>query len=167
MYVQRCILGVLSSRSMEVKDITKEAVIITENASFKEALKKMVDYQTNTLLVVDDEGKLSGEVSVTDLLDAIVPEYLDGDSIAANFATEEMFDEAVQDAAEKEVQFFMNRDLSAVDLSDGLMNIAATAIAHQRARIPVVDADNRPIGIISRRGLKHILAQGLGIEDSQ
>lgn len=151
---------------MEVRDITKDAVLITEEASFKEALEKMVKQQTNTLLVVDDEGKLSGEVSVTDLLDAIVPEYLDGDSIAANFATGEMFDEAVKDATEKQVQFFMSKDFTAINLSDGLMTVAATAIAHQRARIPVVDNENRPVGMISRRGLKHILAQGLGIKDS-
>lgn len=150
---------------MEVKDITKEAVTISEEASFAEALRTMVEKQTNTILVVDHEGKLTGEVNVTDLLDAIVPEYLDGDSIAAHFATEDMFEEAVQDAAEKQVQFFMSKDYVAVDPTDGLMAIAANAIAHQRARIPVVDADNRPVGIISRRGLKHILAQFLKIEE--
>ena len=101
---------------MEVKDITKKAVLIDEEASFTDALRKMVTEQTNTLLVVDKDGKLSGEISVTDLLDAIVPEYLDGDSIAANFATEEMFEEAVRDTAEKQVQFFMSKDYSAVDL---------------------------------------------------
>lgn len=152
---------------MKVQDITKEAVIISEEASFTEALEKMVSEKTNTLLVVDGEGKLSGEVNVTDLLDAIVPEYLDGDSIAANFATEEMFEEAVKDTAEKQVQFFMGRDFVAVDLNDGLMAVAATAIANQKARIPVIDAENRPVGIISRRGLKHILAQFIGIEDSE
>ncbi len=146
---------------MEVKDITKDAVIVTEDASLSEALEKMVNQKTNTLLVVNEEGKLSGEVSVTDLLDAIVPEYLDGDSIAAHFATEGMFKEAVKDASEKQVQFFMSSDYSSVTLSDGLMSIAAIAIGHQRARIPVVDEENRPIGIISRQGLKHILAKYL------
>lgn len=152
---------------MEVQDITKEAVTIGEHASFTDALRTMVTKQTNTLLVVDEAGKLTGEVGVTDLLDAIVPEYLDGDSIAANFATESMFEEAVNDTAEKEVQYFMSRDINPVQLSDGLMTIAATAIAHQRMRIPVVDAEGRPVGVISRRGLKHILAQFLGIKDSQ
>lgn len=151
---------------MDVKDIVKEAVIITEDASFKDALAKMIHEKTNTLLVIDGDGKLSGEVSVSDLLDAIVPEYLDGDSIAANFATEEMFEEAVKDTEDKEVTYFMSTDFDAVHMDDGLMTIAATAIAHQRARIPVVDADNRPVGIVSRQGLKHILAKFLNITDS-
>lgn len=148
---------------MEVKDIVKEAVIIGEGASFREALSAMIREQTNSLLVANSDGKLSGEVGVSDLMDAIVPEYLDGDSIAANFATEEMFEEAVQNAADKTVADFMSTDVEPVRMDDGLMAIAAVAIAHQKARIPVVDADDRPIGIISRRGLKQLLAHSLTI----
>lgn len=151
---------------MEVKDIVKEAITVSEEASFREALSAMVNGQTNTLLVTNEEGSLVGEVTVADLLDAIVPEYLDGDSIAANFATEEMFQEAVKDAEEQQVQYFMSTDFSTVEMDDGLMSIAATAIAHKRARIPVVDKDNRPVGIISRRGLKKILAKFLNVKDS-
>jgi CBS domain-containing protein len=47
-----------------------------------------------------------------------------------------------------------------------LITIAGTAIAHQTAHIPIVDHDNHPIGVISRRGLKHILAKYLGIKDA-
>lgn len=151
---------------MEVKDIVKPAVTISEEASFTEAVQAMINGKTNTLLVVNTEGKLSGEISVADLLDAIVPEYLDGDNIAAHFATEEMFAEAVKDTETKQVQFFMSKDFSVVKMNDGLMSVAATAIGHQRARIPVVDADNRPIGIISRQGLKHIIADYLNIPNS-
>lgn len=151
---------------MEVKDIVKEAVTISEGATFSDALKLMVSRKTNTLLVTNENGELTGEVSVSDLLDAIVPDYLDGDSIAANFATEDMFEQAVKDTEEKQIQFFMSQDYSTIEISDGLMSVAATAIAHQRARIPVVDADGRPVGIISRQGLKHIIAAHLGIKDS-
>jgi CBS domain-containing protein len=151
---------------MEVKDILKEAVTISEEASFRDAISAMITGQSNTLLVVDSNGLLVGEVSVADLLDAIVPEYLDGDSIAAHFATEDMFKEAVKDTEEKQVQYFMSHDFSTVQMSDGLMAVAATAIAHQRARIPVVDGDGKPVGIISRQGLKHIIGDFLGIKDS-
>lgn len=156
---------VLEYERMELKDITKEAVLISENATFTDALRAMVNQQTNSLLVVNEDGVLTGEISVSDLLDAIVPEYLDGDSIAAHFATEEMFEEAVQDASVKPVSEFMAMDLEPVHVSDGLMAVAANAIAHQNARIAVVDDDNHPVGVVSRRGLKHILAQSLNIKD--
>lgn len=151
---------------MELKDIVKEVAIISENTTFREAVSAMVKQQTNSLLVIDDEGMLSGEITVSDLLDGIVPEYLDGDSIAANFATEEMFEEAVQNAADKEVRDFMGVDVDPVHIDDGLMAVAASAIAHGRARVPVVDHENRPIGIVSRRGLKQLIATSLNIKDS-
>ena len=152
--------------NMEIQDITKPAVLIGEEASFKEALSMMVTQKTNTLLVVDSDGKLTGEVGVSNLLDAIVPDYLNGDSIAANFATREMPKEAVTDAEEKQVQFFMSRELTPIDFNDSLMSVAAIAIANNQVRTPVIDADNRPIGIISRQGLKRIIAEHLGIKDS-
>lgn len=151
---------------MELKDITKDAVVIRDDATLHECLSRMVAEQTNTLLVTGEEGTLVGEVGVSDLLDAIVPDFLGGDSIAAHFATEEMFEEAVHDAAEKPAHEFMATDIDPVRPGDNLMAVAASAIALRRARIPVVDEENRPIGIISRRGLKHILASYLGIEDS-
>ena len=148
---------------MEVKELIKPAVTVTEEASFAEALKAMINGQTNTLLVVDEEGVLVGEVSVADLLDAIVPEYLDGDSIAQKFSDEAMFAEAVKAAEFRPVSEFMSADFNSVELTDNLMSVATTAIANKRARIPVVDQDNHPIGIISRQGLKHIIAKFLGL----
>lgn len=151
---------------MELQEIIKDVPVITETNTLREAVSIMIEKQTNSLLVADDDGILSGEVSVVDLMDAIVPEYLDGDSVAAHFATEEMFEKAVQEAATKEVREFMTTEIDPINVDDGLMAVAATAIAHQRARIPVVDQDNRPIGIISRQGLKRIIASFLNITDS-
>jgi len=152
---------------MELKDIIKEAVTISEEASLKDAVSLMISEKTNSLLVTDNNGILTGEIGVIDLLDAVVPEYLDGDSIAAHFASAAMFEEAVNDNQEKQVKFFMATKLSPVDLHDGIMEIALNAIEHKSARIPVVDENGKPAGIISRRGLKHIIGDALNIPDSE
>ncbi len=152
---------------MKIKDIAKEAVIINENATFREAIELMVSKQKNSLLVTNDEGVLTGAVNVSDLLDAIVPEYLDPESIMENFATEELFRAAVVNSTDKLVSDFMMTNIQPIHVDDTLMAIAATAITNQTAHIPIVDHDNRPIGFVSRRGLKHILAKFLDIEDSE
>lgn len=150
---------------MEMRDITREAFTIDEEASLYEALSLMVKKQTNSLLAVNENGELSGEVGVSDLLDAIVPISMDGDRVLDALGTEEAFKEAVKEASDKTVRDFMNVDIQPVRSNDSLITIAGIAIAHQYARIPVVDHENRPIGIISRRGMKHILATFLGIQD--
>jgi len=151
---------------MKLEDITKPAVTTREDATLTDVLNLMITEQTNSLLVCDATGALIGEIGVPDILDAIVPTYLEGDSIAAHFATEEMFQEAVQDAALKPVSEFMSTDVHPIKATENLMSVAAIAIAQRRAQIPVTDADGHPIGVVSRRGLKHIIANYLNIADS-
>lgn len=142
---------------MQLQDITKEAVIVSEADTFTDILHRMLTEQTNSVLVIDDEGKLSGEISVSDLFDAIIPLSFDGDDVLAHLQDEAAFRAAVQDAGPTPAVEFMSADFDAVYLDSTIMEVAATAIAHGRARIPVVDHDDRPIGVISRRGLKDIL----------
>ncbi|MBP6881387.1 MAG: CBS domain-containing protein [Candidatus Pacebacteria bacterium] len=142
---------------MQVKDIIKPAVVINENDTFADALKAMMTQHTNTLLVVDEDGKLSGEVTVTDLLGAIVPDTLNGNEVMEHFSTDDAFIASVAVAKDLPISEFMSYDYSALTLKDNFMSIIATAITNERARIPVVDEDEHPIGIISRQGLKQIL----------
>lgn len=152
---------------MELKDITKEPITISADASLSEAVALMVEKKTNVLLVTNDEGFLIGVASVSDLLDAVVPEYLDGDSTAAHFATEDMFKNAVTSTKDTPVREFMSTDLTTVTEGESLMAVAVQAISNKRLRIPVLDTDGRPVGLVSRQGLKHILAVQLGIEHTQ
>lgn len=144
---------------MQVKDITKPAVIISETNTFADALKAMITQHTNTLLVTNEDGILTGEVSVVDLLDAVVPDTLNGNEVINHFATDEAFIASLQVARDLPVAEFMSQDFSPLTEHDNLMSVIATAIANTRARIPVVDDEDRPIGIISRQGLKQILGK--------
>lgn len=150
---------------MEIRDLAKEAVVIDEGETFRDAISLMIGKQTNSLLVVDEEGHLTGEIGMSDLLNAIVPEYQDPEKIFDELSTEGGFAKAVKNASEKEVRDFMTVDIDPVYVDDTLLSIASTAIAHGTQHIPVVDHDNRPIGTISRRGLKHILAKYLGLKN--
>lgn len=146
---------------MEVQDIIKPAVVVAESDTFEMALRAMMRQHTNTLLVVDEDGKLTGEITVADLLDAVVPDTLNGEQVMEHFKDDAALAASIDVARDIPVSEFMSSDFSALELSDNMMTIIATAIAHQRARIPVVDGDNRPVGIISRQGLKSVLAKFL------
>lgn len=146
---------------MEVRDIMKDARVITEDTTFAEALTIMIRANTNSLLVANEDGLLCGELSVADLLDAIIPFDTDGDTVTSSLTEESAFKNLIAGAKDQPAGDFMNTDYDAVRPDDGLMTIAAIAIAHQRARIPVTDHDGRPIGVISRQGLKQILNQYL------
>ena len=149
---------------MQVKDIVKPAVIIEEIDTFSVALKAMITQQTNTLLVTSEDGKLSGEVTVTDLLSAVVPDTLNGTEVMKHFTTDEAFVASIEIVKDLPVAEFMSRDFTPLTLNDDLVTIIATAITNERARIPVIDIEERPIGIISRQGLKQILNKFLNVK---
>jgi len=142
---------------MQVKDIVKPAVVVKEDDTYLTALKAMTTKHTNTLLVTDEDGKLVGEVTVADLLEAVVPDTLNGNEVIEHFNNDEAFKASLEVVRDLPVSEFMSYDYSTLTLNDNLLSIIATAIAHQRARIPVVDENDRPVGIISRQGLKRIL----------
>jgi len=144
---------------MDIKAIVKDAVVVSDGATFEDALRAMENSKTNTLLVVDSEGLLCGEVTVLDMLDAIVPESLDGDAVMRQLSTDVGLTDAVKGALEKPVADFMSVDYTTLTLEDNMVNVLASALANARARLPVVDTEGRPIGIISRQGLKHILGK--------
>lgn len=150
---------------MEIRDLAKEAVVVSEDSTFRDVISLMVSKQTNNILVVDEDGKLSGEISVSDLMNGIVPDYLEPDKVLKELSTEAGFAKAVKAAGDKLVVDFMSSDFEAVHAEDNLLTIAGTAIAHSTESIPVVDVDDHPIGVISRMGLKRILAEYLGIKD--
>jgi CBS domain-containing protein len=147
---------------MKVKDIIKPAVIVTETDTFEFALKAMMTKYTNTLLVTNEDGELTGEVTVTDLLNAVVPDTLNGSQVIEHFVDDHAFIASIEMVKDLPVAEFMSLDFSPLTLGDNLTEIFGTAIAHERARIPVVDNENHPIGIISRQGLKQILAKFMG-----
>jgi CBS domain-containing protein len=150
---------------MEIRDLAKEAVVVSEDSTFRDVIALMVRKQTNNILVVDDDGKLSGEISVSDLMNGIVPDYLDPDKVLEELSTEKGFAKAVKAAGDKLVSDFMSVDFEAVHTGDNLLTIAGTAITHSTESIPVVDDEDHPIGVISRMGLKRILAEYLGIKE--
>lgn len=153
------------SKSTTLESIMRPASIIDDQASMREALERMNKEKTNELLVVDQEGMLIGEVSVTDLLGAVIPDDLDGDDALSHLADEDTFREAVKVAADKAISECMSYAVESIRADARLIDVAATAVAMGQARIPVVDHDNRPVGIISRIGLKHILSVYLSVKE--
>ena len=146
---------------MELKEIIKDAVVVSDATTFGEALEAMLTQHTNTLLVADEDGKLAGAVSVSDLFDAVIPPNTDGDKALAQFADEAHFKAAVHAATETPISEFMSPDIDSVTPDDSFLQVAAIAIAQGSARIAVVDHSHRPVGIISRQGLKQILGKFL------
>lgn len=147
-----------------IKEIMREVGTVSVNETFLGTLKKMINKKTNSLVVVDDEGKVVGMINTGRLIKQVVPDYLETDATAAHFANKEIFVEEVKRSKKVSISEFMIKDPVTVDSKDSLMEAAVLAISSKQLRLPVVDKENKPIGLITRTELKQVIGEILDIE---
>ncbi len=150
----------------KIQDIMRKAVLIGQDAVFIDALRKMIIDKTNSLLVVSKAGKLVGEIQSFDLIKQVVPGYIVSDEIAAHFATEEIFMDACKAAKNIPIEKFMNKDPKTITLQSSLMEAVVVAMTHGQSRVPIVDEQHQPLGILSRTELKQVIGKCINIEES-
>jgi len=148
-----------------VKEIMRSVKCINKNGTFFDALKMMINEKTNSLAVVDDDGKLVGMLNTGRMIEEVVPDYLETDDVAAHFASEQIFIEDVKKAKNSPIEKFMLKEFKSIHFNANLMEVAVMAISANQLRIPVVDEDKKPVGIITRTELKRVIGNILEIEN--
>ncbi len=150
--------------SKSVKDIMREARVINKNKTFIDALTMMINEKTNSLVVVDDEGKLAGMLNTGRIIKEVIPDYIEEDAVAAHFANEEIFIEDVKKAKNSSIEKIMLKNPKNIHFDGSLMEVALMAISSNQLRIPVLDKENKPVGMVTRTELKRVLGNIIGIE---
>ncbi|MCD6527117.1 MAG: universal stress protein [Desulfuromonas sp.] len=127
----------------------------------------MICTKTNSLLVVNKLGVLVGRVQSLDLLWQIKPGYLDSEfaALTAHFVDEDSFKDACVESQNIPLEQFMEKNPKTVSPDTPLMEAAMIAIEDKHARIPVVDKNNVPVGIVTRTELKKMMGYYLELGD--
>ncbi|MDD2655976.1 MAG: CBS domain-containing protein [Patescibacteria group bacterium] len=133
------------------------------NATFREALQKMVDGRTNGVVVVDDEKYVKGILSSMDLIQYVVPDYLEEDKHLASFEAAEEFSVRIKEVADEPITKFMTKEVHTIKESHTLMEAATMLSEFKIRQIPVVDAEEKLVGYINRTDIKKAIARVLGI----
>ncbi len=154
----------VNGADISIKDVMRTPQTITEDVSFHDAMERMIQEKTNSLVVVNGEGAVVGMINPKSLIKMVVPDYLEGDAIAAHFVSEEIFREEAMRVADTKVRDFMQKDIVTVEEGDSLMQAAVVAASSGLVRIPVVDAEGKPVGLITRTELKNVIGVFLGID---
>lgn len=146
-----------------IEDVMRQPVTISEDTNLRTVLELMIEQKSNSILVLDSNGKLKGEVNVLALIRAVLPEYIEEDDSAAHFATEEILIEDIHQVASMPVIDFMKTELNTLSRTSTFMDAAVIAIASDQGRIPIVDDAGHPIGVVTRTEIKQIIGSYLGI----
>lgn len=119
---------------MRARDLmTSPATTVHVNDALNVAAQRMWDHDCGALVVVNDEGKLTGVITDRDICMAALTQGRSLDNLLVNIAMAKHVVSASTDATIGEVEQLM--------------------ASHQIRRIPVVDAAHQPVGMISLNDL--------------
>lgn len=125
---------------MHVKDIMTHPVITAPVASTLDAAARLMwEFDCGIIPIVGDDGRLAGVITDRDICMAA---YTQGKPLA-----------------QIPVRSAMAGEIRACHTDDAIETVEHLARDNQIRRIPVLDADNRPVGIVSMNDLARLAAR--------
>ncbi len=142
----------------KVADVmTRNVIAVREAATFKEIAAKLRDEHISAFPVIDDDSKVIGVVSEGDL---IAKEAAAGDGQAytgplAGLLRRHELDKARGVTAGE----LMSKPPMTIGLEDPVAEAAQVMYDHRIKRLPVVDAEGRLVGIVSRTDVLSVFSR--------
>ncbi|NQU95882.1 MAG: CBS domain-containing protein [Candidatus Omnitrophica bacterium] len=151
---------------MKVKDImTKDVIKISPSIGIREIYNIFREKNVGGVPVVDNDNKLLGLITKTELLDVLIPDYF---GMVTDFLFIDDFG-ALEEKLESlpSLELFIAEDLMISGLisikeNASLMKAPVLMNKYNIRRLPVVDADNRLVGIVTRMDVCDALFNGKG-----
>jgi len=157
---------VINGEEKKIQDVMRVPITIGKDATLHDVLAKMITAKTNSVLVVDEDQRLLGLINAGSVISYVVPDYLEEDVIVAKFASEDIFKEEVNKVRDVSVLDFMNSDPNTVKVSASIMEVAILALSKKQIRVPVVDDENKVVGLLTRTEIKQMIGYYMGINES-
>ncbi|CCO22955.1 CBS and ACT domain-containing protein [Maridesulfovibrio hydrothermalis] len=132
--------------------MTKEVITLTHDRSMMKAAKLMKDNAISRLPIVDDDGVLVGIISDRDIKEA-----------SPSKATTLDMHELYYLLSEIKVKDIMSRKVITVSIEETVEKAAVVMDENKIGGIPVVDTENKCVGIITNTDVFKVLIQITGV----
>lgn len=144
---------------MKVRDVMRTTVVsLPQNSALRDVLRQFMDHHLDTLPIVDAAQRLVGFITIDDLIDIFLPRYFE---LLRDYAALEdkgqlaaLFNASFAGLDQREENLIlaadvMNTHLQWVQNEDDLLQAAARLQSQNVQRLPVVDRDDKLVGLIS------------------
>ena len=138
-----------------VKGVMRTDVVsIGPDATVKDLAHLLAEHHLGGVPVVDTDGQLVGIVTESDLVamdtDLHFPFYIQFLDSFIYLESRKKFEERLRKTVGAFVKDVMTEDVRTVHPEDTVRQVASLMTEHRINRIPVVDADNKLVGIVGR-----------------
>lgn len=149
---------------MRVKDVmTRDIITIKPSTGIRRIYGIFCEKQIGGIPVVDSENKLLGMVTKTELLNVLIPDYFDmiGDFLFIDdFGVLEEKLESTPTLSLFIAEDLMVRNVIGISENASLMKAPVLMDRYNVKRLPVVDSNNKLVGIIARMDVCKALFDG-------
>lgn len=139
---------------MKVKDfMIKEVISVLPEASIKEVMKTFVEKNIGGVPIVDSNGKLLGIVTDGDILRAIKPvdQHIQNYFTYSIFIEEQNLETVMGEMKNRPIiKIAKTRSIVTVYPEDDMKKVVQLLAKHHFKKLPVVDDENRVVGVLSR-----------------
>lgn len=139
-------------------------VTINKQTTLHDAIKILIEKNTNGAVVVDNSNKVVGILSSWDIIQYIVPDYLEKDMHLAAFESEDTFSARIHELASDPITKFCSSKVHTIKATHSIMEAAALLSEFRIRQLPVVDEDGKLIGYINRTDIKKAIGDVLKIK---
>jgi CBS domain-containing protein len=142
------------------KAITREVPLLEADDPVGEAVAKIIEAGVSALPIVDAKGRLYGVFGEREFIGAMFPGYL-RELRSAAFVPQSI-DEAIKKRLEcggDPVSKYATTEKVAAGLEHSDAQLAETFLHHRVRIIPIVDADQRVLGIVTRSDFFQVLGE--------
>ncbi len=152
--------GVRVEKELTVKDIMRRNVVtVSPDRSLKEVANMMFKNRISALAVVDDEGRLLGQITDRDLIQAALPDYKTLISNLNYSMDIEPFEELLKKEDKIKVSQLFNTDNEVASLDTKIVEVAALMIFKDLRRV-FVTQDDKLVGILLRKDIVNMIIRG-------
>ncbi len=130
---------------------------ISQEKTFPEVVKQMVEKKTNSIVVVDKNEKPVGMISSRTLIKQVVPSYLEEDPTNSMFGAEGTFDRYADKLKNLKLKDFMDTDFHTLSEDDAMIEAATYALKGRQRFMPVLNKEEKLVGAITRTCIKNAL----------
>lgn len=145
---------------MKVKDImVKNVTTLSPNMFVKDAAKRLSELEISGLPVVDENGKLVGMFTEKDILKAILPSYIEK---VGKFVYEDDtkgIKKKLETLSNTKIREIMRKEVVTINEDTSCSEAARIMLTQKVRRIPVIDKENRVLGIVARCDILRVLME--------
>ncbi|MFC1647207.1 HPP family protein [Patescibacteria group bacterium] len=143
---------------MIIKDIMHKApIVVNSSTNVRDVWEMLFKKHVNSVSVIDKNKKLIGIVTKDDLLTLLYPDNAEYMSDFQSFSNFDDVEKVVKDIGKKLIKSCMNRKVIFTRVDTHVMRALSRMIARRVNQLPVVDEDDKVVGIVTKGDIFYML----------